>query len=69
MVVVVNYGLGNLGSLLNMLKKIGAEAVVSSDPEVINRDGDRFFDVLGYWVMRHLPTELLEEALLEEATA
>lgn len=36
MIVVVDYRLGNLGSLLNMLKKIGAEAVVSSDPEAIN---------------------------------
>lgn len=31
MIVIVNYGMGNLGSILNMLKKIGAEAVISSE--------------------------------------
>lgn len=35
MIVVVDYGMGNLGSILNMLKKIGAEARVSSDPQEI----------------------------------
>jgi imidazole glycerol-phosphate synthase subunit HisH len=30
MVVVVNYGVGNIGSILNMLKKVGVEAVGSS---------------------------------------
>ena len=29
MVVVVNYGVGNIGSILNMLKKLGVEAVGS----------------------------------------
>ena len=35
MVVVVDYRMGNLGSILNMLKKVGAEAVCSSDVHVI----------------------------------
>ena len=30
MVIVVNYGIGNIGSILNMLKKIGVEALGSS---------------------------------------
>lgn len=30
MVVVIDYGMGNLGSILNMMKKIGAPAVISS---------------------------------------
>jgi glutamine amidotransferase len=34
-IIIVNYGLGNLGSISNMLRKIGAEARVSSDPEMI----------------------------------
>ena len=37
MIVVIDYGMGNLGSILNMLKKIRAEAVVSSDVSVVNR--------------------------------
>jgi glutamine amidotransferase len=30
MIVVVDYGMGNLGSIANMLRKIGADAVISS---------------------------------------
>lgn len=38
MIVIVDYGMGNLGSILNMLKKIGApEAMVSSSAVDIKR--------------------------------
>jgi glutamine amidotransferase len=37
MTVIIDYGLGNLGSMANMLKKIGVQAVVSSDPLVISK--------------------------------
>jgi glutamine amidotransferase len=32
MIVVIDYKMGNIGSILNMLKKIDAEGIVSSDP-------------------------------------
>jgi glutamine amidotransferase len=35
MIVIIDYGMGNLGSILNMLKKIGARAVISSEIQVI----------------------------------
>ena len=35
MITIVNYGMGNIGSIANMLKKIGAEACVSGDPAAI----------------------------------
>lgn len=36
MIVIVDYGMGNLGSILNMLKKIGAPpSIISSDPKEI----------------------------------
>jgi imidazole glycerol-phosphate synthase subunit HisH len=35
MIVVVDSGVGNLGSILNMLRKIGADAVASGDPETV----------------------------------
>jgi glutamine amidotransferase len=35
MIVIVDYGMGNLGSIVNMFKKVGAKAVISGDPEVI----------------------------------
>jgi imidazole glycerol-phosphate synthase subunit HisH len=37
MIVIVDYGMGNLGSIANMLKKVKAEAIVSSDPSTIEK--------------------------------
>jgi glutamine amidotransferase len=38
MIVIVDYGMGNLGSIQNMLKKIGAKnAKISSDPKEIEQ--------------------------------
>lgn len=38
MIVIVDYGIGNLASVLNMFKKIGVkEAVISGDEEVISK--------------------------------
>jgi len=34
-IAVVNYGLGNAGSIINMLKKAGGKGVYSEDPEVL----------------------------------
>ena len=35
MITIINYGMGNLGSMVNMLKKIGVPAIVSDDSEQI----------------------------------
>ena len=35
MIIIIDYGMGNLGSIVNMFKKVGAKAEVSSDLEVI----------------------------------
>jgi glutamine amidotransferase len=37
MIVVVDYGIGNLGSMLNIFKRIGVPASIESDPERISR--------------------------------
>jgi glutamine amidotransferase len=37
MIIIVDYGMGNLGSVLNMFKKVGAEAKVSSDLNEISK--------------------------------
>ena len=37
MIIIADYGMGNLGSVLNMFKRIGVEAQISSDLEVISR--------------------------------
>lgn len=37
MITIVDYGMGNLGSVLNMFKKVGVEAKISSDIAEISR--------------------------------
>ena len=36
MIAVIDYGLGNLGSIKNMLKKIGVDSQITSDINVID---------------------------------
>jgi len=36
MITIIDYKMGNLGSVLNMLKYLGIEAEIESDPEKIN---------------------------------
>lgn len=37
MIAIIDYKMGNLGSIANMLKKIGEQAIVTSDVSVIER--------------------------------
>jgi imidazole glycerol-phosphate synthase subunit HisH len=37
MIVIVDYGLGNLGSIRNMLQFIGFDAVISGDKELVSK--------------------------------
>lgn len=37
MITIIDYGLGNLGSILNMFKKVGAQAQISSDLDEIEK--------------------------------
>jgi imidazole glycerol-phosphate synthase subunit HisH len=37
MIVVIDYGMGNIGSIINMIKKAGGESTVTSDPETIDK--------------------------------
>lgn len=36
MIAIIDYGMGNLGSIHNMLNRIGAPSVITSDPRTIN---------------------------------
>lgn len=40
MIAIINYGLGNLGSISNMLRVLGEKTVITSDSEII-RKADR----------------------------
>ena len=37
MITIVDYGIGNIGSMLNMFKHIGVEAIVESNPIIIRK--------------------------------
>ena len=37
MIAIIDYGLGNLASVSNMIRKAGGKAVLSSDPDVLAR--------------------------------
>jgi glutamine amidotransferase len=37
MIVIVDYGMGNLGSIANILRKVGSEAIISRDVPVIEK--------------------------------
>lgn len=39
MITVVDYGMGNSGSVLNMIRKVGGEAIVTADADIIARAG------------------------------
>ena len=74
MIVVVDYGLGNLGSIANVLKKIGAHAVVSSDPAVVEKADKLILPGVGAFDagMKNLETRglipLLNYRVLEQKT-
>jgi glutamine amidotransferase len=35
MITVIDYGMGNLGSIVNIIRKVGGDAVIASDPDEI----------------------------------
>ena len=47
MIAIIDYGVGNLFSLCSSLKSIGAEAVVTSDKEILRSAGKRILPGVG----------------------
>jgi glutamine amidotransferase len=62
---VVDYGMGNLGSILNMMRKIGAEARIASSPQDVARSGKLILPGVGSFDhgMRNLEASGLRAAL------
>lgn len=69
MIVIVDYGIGNLGSILNMLKKIGAKAMVSGAPADIEAADKLIIPGVGAFdaAMRSLDASGLRPQLEEHA--
>lgn len=72
MIAIVDYGMGNLGSILNMFKKIGARAAITSDHDTIRAADKLVLPGVGAFdtAMRHLHEsglrELLDDVVLVE---
>lgn len=49
MIVIVDYGVGNVGSVYNMLRKIGARARVSGSPQDIEAAGKLILPGIGHF--------------------
>lgn len=69
MVAIIDYGVGNLFSLASSFSAIGAEAVVTSDPEVIRRADKIILPGVGAFgdAAEKLASSGLGEVLKEEA--
>ena len=63
MITVVDYGMANLGSILNMLRKIGVEPAVASTPQAV-RGADRLI-LPGVGAFDHGMKALHERGLVE----
>lgn len=69
MIVIVDYGLGNLGSIRNMLRKIGHQAEISDDKDVIANASKLILPGVGAYDtgMRHLSEKGLVDLLHRKA--
>jgi imidazole glycerol-phosphate synthase subunit HisH len=67
MVAILDYGIGNITSILNMLRKIGAQAVVTADKEVIERSEKIILPGVGHfdYCMQQLRKADFYETLLQ----
>ncbi len=74
MITIVDYGLGNLGSIKNMLKKIGADSEITSDVNVISQATKLILPGVGAFDngMKNLKElglfEILNKKVLEDKT-
>jgi len=66
MIAIVNYGVGNLASVKNMLKKAGYESVLVSDAEAIERATKIILPGIG--AFDHCMTEFNNSGLREAVT-
>ena len=71
MVAIIDYGVGNLFSLLSSLKAVGAEAEVTSDPEKIKRADKLILPGVGAFkdAIDKLKKDGLDKLICEEAAS
>lgn len=71
MIAVIDYGVGNTGSVINMIKRAGGEAQSSGDPEVLRRASKLLLPGVGHFdhAMKKLHEYALPGVLRERALA
>ena len=69
MIAIVNYNMGNLGSVYNAFEKIGAKAVIESNPDKLKEYDKLILPGVGAFgdAMEHLNKSGLKEAILDFA--
>ena len=71
MIAVIDYGVGNLFSLCSSLERIGAEAVITSDPDVIRKADKLILPGVGAFAdaAKKLTDSGLDQIIKEQAAA
>lgn len=73
-IVIIEYGMGNIGSVANMIRKIGVKPIISNDPEYIYKASKLILPGVGAFDkgMNHLHklnlVDALEEKVLHQDT-
>ena len=74
MITIVNYGLGNIGSIVNMFKRIGVQSLVTSDKKDIEQATKLLLPGVGHFdaAMKNIDEldirGILEKKVIEEQT-
>ena len=70
MITIVDLGIGNIGSIINMIKHVGGNCEASCDPTVIKKATKLILPGVGSFdrAMRQLRKLKLEEVIIEKAT-
>ena len=72
MIAIINYGLGNLSSIQNMCKRLGIDAVITNDEEILNKASKLILPGVGHFKkgMENLHSSglktLLDKMVLED---
>lgn len=68
MIAIINYGLGNLGSIANMLRVVGEKSVITDDPEQIKAADKMILPGVGAFDagMTNLEQNGLDQVIKEE---
>ena len=72
MIAIINYGLGNLSSIQNMCKRLGIDAVITNDEEILNKASKLILPGVGHYKkgMENLHSSglktLLDKMVLED---